>query len=363
MPSSPGVPLHTKSSSPPQQQQQIHPSQVSFKDVQTSPPDLPPIVPSPPDFRRHFPIMAPLMEERTPPESPAPPIVVNSATTSGNTSGVTSGGENSAPTTTKSTPYATQQSSPVAAATKLPSTTIEPTAAAAVESDSDYTFADHALDDRLTEKRKEDAENDVEGEGRVANEAELEDDDDNEEDDDEDDELEEDCLAEMDRDVASNKMNVLTAIVDTAGTPSDAVYAAGTPSAAADADYAAATPADVATLHLLLEDSSKSKHENQLVGRFISKGCSCTLGPRGQPCYTGFSIEDILKKRNAALALPKNERELIVKAYLLHMRKEPEHNPGYHCKGIALMVKTVYKSIYLLLTCSVFVLPGQVVHF
>ena len=308
--------------SPSQQQQQQAPQQqqVSFKDVQTSPPDLPPVVvaSSPPDFRRHFPIMAPLMEDRSSPSTP------KGGVSSGNTSGNSSGGENSAPTTTRTTPYDTQQSSPAAAFLKSAPTATSSTGVPGADTEPEYAIADYALEDGIVEASK-----DVE-------EGEDDEQEEEEEEEDEDDDVVDYVVSEKEAEAtpvgvvpATTATGAAANNIDSAATPSDAAYvatAAGTP--VPDADYAAATPADVATLHILLEDSTKSKHENQLVGRFISKGCSCTLGPKGQPCYTGFSIEDILKKRNAALALPKNERELIVKAYLLHMRREPEHNPG-----------------------------------
>ena len=183
----------------------------------------------------------------------------------------------------------------------------------AVDSESAECAYNYTLDDRIEDDAEKGAE---------------EEDDDDEEEENEEDVEENEIFVKDNR---ATDLGVSATIATTASaakiivesaemTPSGATCVPATPPVAvSDADYAAATPADVATLHLMLDDSSKSKHENLLVGRFISKGCSCTLGPKGQPCYTGFSIEDILKKRNAALALPKNERELIVKAYLLHM--------------------------------------------
>ena len=252
------------------------------------------------------------MEDRS--SSPSTPPAKLLSSLSGNVSS----GENSGATTTRTTPYDTQESSPAASFLKPASVLAAP------DSEPEFVIADYGLEAELEENQKDD-NNEEENEDN-------DDDDDEEEENEEDDDVNDgNAVGEKRAEVAATPTTTVAQtgaeiVYSTAATPSDAAYAGdATP---ADADYAAATPADVATLHLLLEDSSKSKHENMLVGRFISKGCSCMLGPKGQPCYTGFSIEDILKKRNAALALPKNERELIVKAYLLHMRREPEHNPG-----------------------------------
>ena len=355
-PTSPGVPLAPKSPSQQQQQHQQQQHQVTFKDVQTSPPDLPA---TSPDFRNHFPIMAPMMEERTPspplaPLTPAPaplpPAPLPSASfpsipspaSKGFPSSMNSTGDivnaDQTPvnadltqsiddpdrvvvTSATSTPYDSKEPSPVTVRTK-------PSSAKAIGMDSDYVVDEFALQSAV--ELSEDM-----GKDQCVVDDEDEDDEEDNIDDDDDDEIE--------YELSKDKTGETTAKIDSVLTPSDAIYAAATPggdneenaatppdaATPADATAMPATPAEATTtVHILLDDSSKSKNENVLVRRFITKGCGCSLGPKCRPCYTGFSIENILKKRNAALGLPKNERELMVKAYLLHMRREPEHDPG-----------------------------------